>query len=745
MSRQRDLLITIDGDGFIFRDRAGDRPVGELILEEVLGRYPFKFTASFIAGEMSTYQDSFDLDLAARILALENVEAASHSWSHPHDWTSPAVDPEAEVARSVHAIEERLLRGGKRVKTFLWTGRCNPTADALAAVDRHGLGNLNGGDPRRAYEEKGGLRHYMSRADNDWTCMDLERLIVGAKAGPVYQFLKSYPGSLDGFRRVIRFFEAHPELPIHVYFHWYSAVRRDSLDALKEVLEWCGRQNCRPVFASEYIESLQPAQKGPPRAPRVEPASPVSTDPSDSSLLVSVIIPTYNRAGHIGQAVESVLQQHPDPGLEVIVIDDGSTDGTRQALAAYDARVRYVYQENAGLSSARNHGLRLARGEFVSFLDSDDWLLPGALAAQLACLTEHADLGAVQSGWRLASEAGEAMCDVELWDRYPQLDLETWVMATPLLITGILFRRSWAERAGGFDPQLRQVEDVDFVLRLALLGCRFAWVRRVGVAYRQHPTSMTRNALEQVHAAERVLGTIFERAELPERIRAQKDLVFYYRYAWFAWRLHGVGQTEHVEPYLRKSLACAPESPRKTVLQWARNFVGWSRLVGARGDDLPDLLTSVRAVIPLDEREWRHIEGMLPWWAAVWSHYLIGESAPPDAWTAAAHLHPAALIATVQQCLMITPVANMVDAIGLFLDDARGQQRPVPRDQATRLYLTAFGQALLARRPIVAVHAVGRALRHSGHPRALGSWVRFAVNAARYASSGEGGIAKAWR
>ena len=98
----------------------------------------------------------------------------------------------------------------------------------------------------------------MSRADNDWTYMDLERLIVRAGAGPVYDFLRGHPGRLDGFHKVIGFFAAHPELPIHVYFHWYSAVRRDSLDALKEVLDWCARQDCRPVFASEYIDTLGP-------------------------------------------------------------------------------------------------------------------------------------------------------------------------------------------------------------------------------------------------------------------------------------------------------------------------------------------------------------------------------------------------------------------------------------------------------------------------------------------------------
>jgi glycosyltransferase involved in cell wall biosynthesis len=466
-----------------------------------------------------------------------------------------------------------------------------------------------------------------------------------------------------------------------------------------------------------------------------------------SGPLISVIVPTYNRAGYIVQAVESILQQHPDPGLEVIVVDDGSTDATRDVLAPYEARIRYAYQDNAGLSSARNHGLRLARGALVSFLDSDDWLLRGAIAAQLACMADHREAGAVQCGWRLANESGATLCDVELWHRYPRLDLETWVMATPLLITGMLFHKRWLERVGGFDTELEQVEDVDLVLRLAMLGCEFAWVRHIGVAYRQHSASMTRDALQQVHAAERVLGRLFEHPDLPEHIRQQKDRVFFYRHAWFAWRLHGSGQSDRVEEYLRRSLACAPDGPRQTVLQWARLFVGWWRGVAAESEGLPALLRHVRAVVPLDENDWRSIERVLPWWAAIWSHYAVGERVPPTAWTAGTRLRPPDLIAMAQQSLMITPVASMVDAIDLFLADERGRRdgAPIPADDAATLYLTAFGQTLLARQPRAAVRALGHALRHTRRPRALRAWARFVGNAVGYATSVEDGAVRTWR
>src|SRR6185436_1211829 len=109
-----------------------------------------------------------------------------------------------------------------------------------------------------------------------------------------------------------------------------------------------------------------------------------------SDALVSVVIPTYNRAHLVAQTLESVFAQ-TWPRLQVIVIDDGSKDDTEGAVAPFRDRIRYVKQENAGLAEARNHGMRLASGDFIAWLDSDDLWVPEKIALQMAALQLHPD------------------------------------------------------------------------------------------------------------------------------------------------------------------------------------------------------------------------------------------------------------------------------------------------------------------------------------------------------------------
>jgi GT2 family glycosyltransferase len=183
---------------------------------------------------------------------------------------------------------------------------------------------------------------------------------------------------------------------------------------------------------------------------------------------VSIVIPTYNRASLVGRAVTSALDQDPAP-REVLVVDDGSTDETPEVLAGFALRVHVHRQPNAGVSAARNAGIQRTRGKFVGFLDSDDALLPGAVARGLAELESGADAALFS-----ARSAGPGPAPgVLLTKPLPGVDYrlaglfgrdEAW--ATPCG----LFRRSLLSELEGFDRELRCGEDYLLLLRAVAAG-----------------------------------------------------------------------------------------------------------------------------------------------------------------------------------------------------------------------------------------------------------------------------------
>lgn len=124
--------------------------------------------------------------------------------------------------------------------------------------------------------------------------------------------------------------------------------------------------------------------------------------------LVSVVIPTYNRSYIVGQAIESILQQTYHP-VEIVVIDDGSTDDTRRLVEGFGPPVRYFYQPNSGVSAARNRGLREARGEFVALLDSDDRWMPWKLAVQVQLMRMFPQLGMIWTDMVAVDEEGRML------------------------------------------------------------------------------------------------------------------------------------------------------------------------------------------------------------------------------------------------------------------------------------------------------------------------------------------------
>ncbi len=199
---------------------------------------------------------------------------------------------------------------------------------------------------------------------------------------------------------------------------------------------------------------------------------------------VSVVIPTFNRAGQVRAALKSVLAQTYRK-FEVIVVDDGSTDATESVLREFlgarsngGNQVRYIFQPNQGQSAARNKGVEAARGEWIAFLDSDDLWFPEKLDLQVkaierfagesgACITDAQwvdDRGVGTTGFQRGGRGYEGMMGLD------HDAVESLVkMRDPFCVSTLLVHSGVAKKAGWFEPHIRFAEDHDFLLRLSLV------------------------------------------------------------------------------------------------------------------------------------------------------------------------------------------------------------------------------------------------------------------------------------
>lgn len=218
-------------------------------------------------------------------------------------------------------------------------------------------------------------------------------------------------------------------------------------------------------------------------------------------------MPVYNRERYVVPALRSLVRQRDAADLDIIVIDDGSTDGSAEAVRSMMVEypcIRLFRQENMGVARARNAGLRQlpADAEFVSFLDSDDISLTGRFKTDLARFGASPGLELTYSLMTLVERIDDERLE-------PAVDSRTMTMRGISLSTA-LFRRSLVERTGQFDEEFEQAEDTDYLLRVFETGPNYELLDNVAVYYRRHAGNITkehdsrvRNHLRAIHKSMR--------------------------------------------------------------------------------------------------------------------------------------------------------------------------------------------------------------------------------------------------
>ena len=202
---------------------------------------------------------------------------------------------------------------------------------------------------------------------------------------------------------------------------------------------------------------------------------------SSDSPFFSVIIPVYNGEQYLRSAVQSVLDLGY-PAMELIVVDDGSTDTTAEIITSLGDRVRCVRQPNGGPAAARNRGLQFARGQVVSFLDTDDLWTPNIITRALTILLSHPEVDIVQGRIQeIKPSISDATKAYEYLSKpYPYI-----------AVGSAVYRRIAFEKIGGFDETLRFCEDYDWFLRAFDAFIPKVRIDDVTMLYRRHPGSMT--------------------------------------------------------------------------------------------------------------------------------------------------------------------------------------------------------------------------------------------------------------
>ncbi|MEL6447894.1 MAG: glycosyltransferase [Pseudomonadota bacterium] len=249
---------------------------------------------------------------------------------------------------------------------------------------------------------------------------------------------------------------------------------------------------------------------------------------------VSVIIPCYNRGDYIAETVDSVFGQTLRD-IELICVDDGSTDQTRAILEGYGDRLTLLEHPgrvNKGQSAAINLGLAHAEGEFIAVLDSDDLWLPEKLEEQVAYLDAHPETDIVYGNGEAIDGSGRHLYRIYETGHVERNDVADLLLDCYFLLpNNALVRSRLYDEAGGFDESLRAAQDHDMAIRLAERG-NVAYLDRCWFRYRRHPDSIShRNADLRWRNGFRILDAAARRYPYPRSVLRRRRAVLHFRLA----------------------------------------------------------------------------------------------------------------------------------------------------------------------------------------------------------------------
>ena len=239
--------------------------------------------------------------------------------------------------------------------------------------------------------------------------------------------------------------------------------------------------------------------------------------------LVSIVIPAYNHCGYLREAIDSVLAQ-TYKNVELIVIDDGSTDDTRRILERYGEKFYWESQENMGQSRTLNKGWEMAKGEILGYLSADDVLMPEAVMRSVECFRDNVDAVLSYCNTNFIDPRSKVIRGVTA-PEYSYYDMVTRVICPTS--TGAFFLRRAFSKTGGWDPRIRHLPDYDCWLRLGLHG-RFVHIDETLGSFRIHEGShsFSQTSVETAEEILRVMTKFYGLPQLPADILLAKNQAF---------------------------------------------------------------------------------------------------------------------------------------------------------------------------------------------------------------------------